>query len=106
MAVSRERPTPWDRRDAAPVCITVSAVVVGVIEELVVDPAAVAAAAAAAAAVAVAEAVTVGAVNVPFPVALGEVRVPNPIWPLSKSKTEYTFFKKTSPTSQSLAPDD
>lgn len=90
IAVSKERPTPWDRRDAAPVCITVSAVVVvaGVIEELVVPELETVAAAAAAAvapapapapAVVVVVVVTGGATNVPFPVEFDEDRVPNPI---------------------------
>lgn len=63
-------------------------------------------------AVAVAVAVTLGATNVPLPVALAEdevelvLRVPKPTAPLSKSKTEYTFFRKTSPTSQSFSPED
>ena len=59
--------------------------------------------------------VTGGAVNVPLPwdvdeeeevedefefEAEAEASAPNPIFPLSKSNTVYTFFKKTSPTSQ------
>jgi len=45
-------------------------------------------------------------------VAVGEVCVgemvvfltPKPIWLLSKSNTEYTFFNKTSPSSQEVGP--
>lgn len=51
-------------------------------------------------------AVAVGTTNVPLPGTEVAFRVPKPIWALSKSKTEYTFFKKTSPTSQTSGPEE
>lgn len=94
-------PTPNERRDAEPVA-TPAAVVPAFF-----DPVGAPAPATALAVAAAVEllAATLGATEMPFPED-SVARAPNPIWALSKSKTEYTFFRKTSPTSQVFASED